>query len=103
MEQTIYGSLGCIFSIISYMLQVKHTFKTKKMGDNSYFFLLFSMVCSVTWILYGIYSNDIIIIVTDLILFTMQFLLYILKYNYTEITVILDNNDDNNDDNNGDI
>ena len=95
MEQTIFGSVACIFSIVSYALQLRHTLKTKKTGDISYFFLLFSIVCSITWVLYGIYSNDIIIIVTDLLLITMQILLCILKYNYTEITVILDNNEDN--------
>lgn len=79
----IIGYLAAITLISTLLPQLYHTFKTKKVDDVSYYFILLNLITSGLFLFYGILLNELPIIIANIFLILQNTTLIILKKKYT--------------------
>ena len=77
-----FGFLAFITSIISLFPQIIKTYKTKSATDLSALMLLNFLICSVSWLCYGLMTNDLAVWSTNLVMVICSIILGYLKFKY---------------------
>ncbi len=80
----IFGLIAGLLCITSYIPQILKGNKTKKLDDLSYHLMSFMGFGMFLWILYGIHTGSIPIIVTNVMGVSCNGLLIFMKYSYTK-------------------
>jgi MtN3 and saliva related transmembrane protein len=76
------GFLAFFTSCISLIPQILRTYKTKSVEDLSFLMLLNFLVCSVSWVVYGMMLNAFSIWLTNIFMSLSSLFLLILKCKY---------------------
>jgi len=78
----ISGICAIMFTIGMKIPQLHHTFTTKKSKDLSMSFLVAEVLGHISWLTYGIFDNNMPLIITDSICLVLSFILIGLKLYY---------------------
>ena len=65
--ENFFGTAALVTSIIGLIPQIYKSFKTKSTNDISMIMLLNYFVCSISWIVYGIYTKSVFVIWSNII------------------------------------
>ncbi|MFM7837947.1 MAG: SemiSWEET family sugar transporter [Chitinophagaceae bacterium] len=76
---TVIGYLGVFLSSITFIPQVWQAWKTKSVGDLSFWMIIILLGNVSTWLFYGIYKGDHPIIVANSIILVLALLLFYFK------------------------
>lgn len=79
----IIGYSAAIFLIVTLLPQIHHTYKTKKVDDLSYFFIVLNLITSSLFLLYGILLQELPLIIANIFLIFQNITLIIFKKIYT--------------------
>ena len=82
MEKIISGALAATMGILSFTPQLIHAYQTKKTNDISWLFIWFNFIMCIIWIIYGYYADDLIVIITDVLIEVQVIILIGLKFHY---------------------
>lgn len=81
--QEFLGPLAALMTTCSFMPQVYHTWKQKSVNGLSWNMLSISVIAALLWLSYGISMNDYIIVISNLIMGTLQLSLIYLKIKFS--------------------
>jgi MtN3 and saliva related transmembrane protein len=76
------GFIALSTSTISLLPQIYRTYKTKSVEDISLLMLINFLVCSISWIVYGILTDTISVWLTNCIMTIFSIVLLVLKLKY---------------------
>lgn len=62
-----FGFIALLTSFIGLTPQIYKTYKTKSAEDISYLMLYNFLICSVSWIVYGFYTNSDFVIYSNIV------------------------------------
>lgn len=79
------GYCAAISLIITLCPQIYHTYKTKKVVDLSYFFIVLNLITSVLFLIYGILLKQLPLIIANIFLILQNMILVVFKKIYTPI------------------
>jgi MtN3 and saliva related transmembrane protein len=79
----IVGFIGFFTSTVSMLPQLYQTFKTKSAKDLSTLMLINIIVCSLSWIAYGVLTNALAIWITNVFMTIVTIVILILKFKYS--------------------
>jgi len=65
--ENFFGTIALVSSIIGLLPQIYKSFKTKSTNDISLIMLLNYLVCSVSWIVYGICTNSSFVVWSNIV------------------------------------
>lgn len=84
----IFGYLGGTMLVLTMVPQVYHTYKTRKIRDLSIFFILFEIVTSIIFLVYGALLVEFpLLIANSIVIFQLMMLLYA-KFKFVENKII---------------
>lgn len=63
----VFGFIALLTSFIGLTPQIYKTYKTKSAEDISYIMLYNFLICSISWIIYGIYTNSDFVIYSNIV------------------------------------
>ena len=63
----IFGSIALVTSFIGFIPQIYKTFKTKSAQDISFIMLYNFLICSLSWIIYGIYTDSDFVVYSNIV------------------------------------
>lgn len=63
----VFGSIALITSFIGLVPQIYKTFKTKSARDISFLMLYNYLICSFSWIIYGLYTDSGFVIYSNVV------------------------------------
>ena len=78
----IFGYAAAILTTLAFIPQVIKTFKSKKAEDISILTLIMFLTGVISWIVYGFYINSYPIIVANIVTFSLNFSIFIMKIQY---------------------
>lgn len=86
----IVGYCAAVSLMSTLLPQLYHTFKTKKVEDISYFFILLNLLTSSLFLIYGILLYELPIIIANVFLIIQNSTLFTFKklYNLKQITEV---------------
>ena len=86
----IVGYCAAVSLMSTLLPQLYHTFKTKKVEDISYFFILLNLLTSTLFLIYGILLYELPIIIANVFLIIQNSTLFTFKklYNLKQITEV---------------
>lgn len=79
---TILGYAACAVTALTFLPQVLKTWKEKTAKNVSLMMFIIAFINEVMWIGYGVLRNDMVIIVTNVIMITMCSIMIFLKLKY---------------------
>ncbi len=79
MFYSILGWLAVILTSMQFIPQVIKSLRTKELKDVSLGSFLLVTAAASTWILYGVYSNDLVIITANVLVLTSALIISLLK------------------------
>lgn len=65
--ENFFGTIALVSSIIGLLPQIYKSFKTKSTNDISMIMLLNYLVCSISWIIYGICTNSSFVVWSNIV------------------------------------
>ena len=77
-----FGFLAALLTTVAFLPQLYKTWQTKSADDVSLIMLILFITGLVCWIIYGLKINSIPILVANIITFTFNFLILVLKISY---------------------
>ena len=80
------GFIALSTSTISLLPQIYHTYKTKSVKDISLLMLINFLICSISWIVYGILTDTTSVWITNCIMTIFSIVLLIFKLKYKSQT-----------------
>ena len=80
-----FGYCAATSLIITLCPQIYHTYKTKKVEDLSYFFIVLNLITSFLFLIYGILLKQLPIIIANIFLILQNMTLITFKKIYTPI------------------
>jgi MtN3 and saliva related transmembrane protein len=80
----ILGHIGSALSSITFIPQVYQTWKTKRVKDLNLFMILIVFISTVIWVLYGLWSNLLPVIICNSIICLLSLVLIYFKIAYRE-------------------
>lgn len=80
----IVGFVATITSVISLIPQIILSYKTKSVGDLSILMLTNFLICSLSWVYYGILINATSVWVTNVIMTIFSLMLLVMKLKYAK-------------------
>jgi MtN3 and saliva related transmembrane protein len=78
----IFGYAATAFTIIAFIPQVLLVIKTRETKDISLATFLFLLTGAITWTTYGIMTNSLPIIITNVVIGILQFVIIVFKLRY---------------------
>lgn len=78
----ILGYSACAVTALTFLPQVLKTWKEKSAKNVSLLMFIIAAVNEVMWIAYGVMRDDMVIIVTNVIMIVMAFIMISLKLRY---------------------
>lgn len=75
----LFGYLAVVFTITSFVPQVWQSLKTQSVEDLSLWTLIIFVCSSSSWLTYGFLIEDLPVIITNALVFTLQLALLVLK------------------------
>jgi MtN3 and saliva related transmembrane protein len=78
----IVGYAACTVTALTFLPQVIKTWKEKSAKNVSLMMFIIAATNEVLWITYGVLKNDMVIIVTNVIMIVMAFIMISLKLKY---------------------
>ncbi len=81
---TVLGYAACAVTALTFLPQVVKTWKEKSAKNVSLMMFLIAFVNEVMWIAYGVLRNDMVIIVTNVIMIIMCSVMISLKLKYKD-------------------
>ena len=84
MLEDIIGYLGGFFITISFIPQVIKSYKTKRVEDISFLMILFSIIGTIFWLIYGLMKQSMPLILTNIIFGVIVLLQIYLKLRYVK-------------------
>lgn len=85
MLKDLFGYSACLIASIMYIPQIKKIYLTKSTDDISMNMIFMLLLCSVLWIIYGVYLMEWPVIITDIIIFIQVFIMLCLKIYYEKL------------------
>ena len=82
MMLTVIGSIAFLTTTISLIPQIYRTYTSKSAHDISLLMLINFLVCSLSWVMYGILINDFCVWSTNAVWFACSLFLLALKIRY---------------------
>jgi MtN3 and saliva related transmembrane protein len=79
---TLLGYMACTVTALTFLPQVVKTWKEKSAANVSLLMFVIAFVNEVMWIGYGVLRNDMVIIVTNVIMIVMASTMIFLKLKY---------------------
>ena len=80
----IVGLIASAMIILSFLPQIYRGFRTKKLDDLSYYFVVFLGIGQFFWLLYGLHLKDLPIIITNIAGVSCNLTLITMKYLYSK-------------------
>jgi MtN3 and saliva related transmembrane protein len=80
----ILGYAACAVTALTFLPQVIKTWKEKSAKNVSLLMFLIAFINEVMWIAYGVLRNDMVIIVTNVIMIIMCSTMIVLKLKYNK-------------------
>lgn len=80
----VIGYMAAITLISTLLPQLYHTYKTKKVDDLSYHFILLNLITSCLFLFYGILLRELPIIIANIFLILQNITLMMFKRIYTQ-------------------
>ncbi len=65
--QDVIGYLGGIFIMISFIPQIIKSYKTKSVGDLSFWMIIATLVGTIFWVMYGFLINSKPVLVMNIV------------------------------------
>jgi len=81
----ILGYAACAVTALTFLPQVLKTWKEKSAKNVSLLMFVIAFINEVMWIAYGVLQNDMVIIVTNVIMIIMCSIMIILKLRYSKV------------------
>lgn len=81
----ILGYSACAVTALTFLPQVLKTWKEKSAKNVSLMMFIIAFVNEVMWIAYGVFRDDMVIIVTNVIMITMCSVMISLKLKYKNV------------------
>ena len=78
----ILGYSACAVTALTFLPQVIKTWKEKSARNVSLMMFVIAAINEVMWIAYGVMRNDMVIIITNVIMIVMAFIMISLKLRY---------------------
>lgn len=78
----VVGYIGVVLSSITFVPQVIHAWKTRSVGDLSFWMIIILLGNVSTWLFYGVYKGDRPIIVANSIILFLALLLFYFKVSF---------------------
>jgi MtN3 and saliva related transmembrane protein len=78
----ILGYAACAVTALTFLPQVIKTWQEKSAKNVSLMMFVIAFVNEVMWIAYGVLRNDMVIIVTNIIMISMCSIMLFLKWKY---------------------
>ena len=78
----IYGYLAAILTTVAFLPQLIRTWKTKSAEDVSFLMLIMFIIGVLFWIVYGLLTKSIPLIIANLLTFALNFSILVLKFAY---------------------
>ena len=79
----IVGLVATLCIILSYVPQIRKSYKTKSMDDFSVWYLVIIATGVFLWIMYGLHIADVVIIYANVAIFALAVSLIILRVHYS--------------------
>jgi MtN3 and saliva related transmembrane protein len=79
---TILGYAACAVTALTFLPQVIKTWKEKSAKNVSMLMFIIAFINEVMWIAYGALRNDMVIVITNVIMITMCSIMISLKLRY---------------------
>ena len=79
----LFGFLAALLTTIAFLPQVYKTWKTKSADDVSFTMLILFITGLICWIIYGLKIDSIPIVIANIVTFTFNFSILILKITYS--------------------
>tara|TARA_Y100001970_G_C14245223_1_gene867659 strand:- start:2139 stop:2414 length:276 start_codon:yes stop_codon:yes gene_type:complete len=76
------GFLAAILTTLAFIPQVIKTYKIKKAEDISFYMLIIFLIGIISWIIYGLRINSYPILLANIITFTLNFSILVMKIIY---------------------
>ena len=76
------GFLAAILTTFAFIPQVIKTYKIKKAEDISFYMLIIFLIGIISWIIYGLRINSYPILLANIITFTLNFSILVMKIIY---------------------
>lgn len=81
----ILGYAACVVTALTFLPQVVKTWKEKSAKNVSLMMFIIAFVNEIMWIAYGVMRDDMVIIVTNVIMITMCSVMISLKLKYKNV------------------
>lgn len=81
---TLIGLIAVFTSTVSLIPQLYQTYKTKSAKDLSILMLINFVICSLSWVIYGILTDSISVLITNIIMTISSIALLIFKLKYQD-------------------
>ena len=81
----ILGYGACAVTALTFLPQVLKTWKEKSAKNVSMMMFIIAFVNEIMWIAYGALRNDMVIVVTNVIMITMCSIMILLKLKYRHV------------------
>jgi MtN3 and saliva related transmembrane protein len=81
----ILGYSACAVTALTFLPQVLKTWKEKSAKNVSLMMFIIAFINEVMWIAYGVFRDDMVIIVTNVIMITMCSVMISLKLKYKNV------------------
>lgn len=79
----VLGVIAAMLTLSGFIPQIVKGYKTKKLEDISYFFMLLFIAGFSLWLVYGFYKNDWVIMAANAAGIFFAFALLSMKYKYS--------------------
>ncbi len=80
----VIGLIASFFVLSAFVPQIAKSYRTKKMGDVSYYLMAILIASATSWMVYGYLKNDYIIIGVNAGVFLLNLTLVLMKYKYSK-------------------
>ena len=82
LAETLFGSIAFLTSVIGLLPQIIKAARTRSTHDISMIMLLNYLICSISWIIYGSFSNSLFVLSSNILGLLSSLTLIILKIFY---------------------
>ena len=93
MLKNIFGYSAGFIASIMYLPQIKKMYITKSTDDISINMLVLLIICSILWIIYGIYLMEWPVIITDVIILSQVLTMLFIKIYYEKLYCVRNRTD----------
>ena len=80
---TIVGFVAIFTSILSLPPQIYRTYTSKSADDLSFFMLINFLICSMSWVVYGVLTHAFSVWMTNIVMTIFSLLMLVLKMKYS--------------------